>query len=90
MVMQSWIINCLKLYKISNKIIDFIEKTMRTWRVQLTAGGRNLAQAKIQRNIFQGDALSTLLLIIAMMQINHLENAQMNTNLVNRRKKSIT
>ena len=26
MVLQSWIINCLKMYKISNEIINFIEK----------------------------------------------------------------
>ena len=26
---QSWIINCLKLYKISHEIINFIEKTMK-------------------------------------------------------------
>ena len=33
---------------------------MKTWRVELTAGGRNLAEAKIQRGIFQGDTLSPL------------------------------
>ena len=53
--------------KISQEVINFIEKTMKTWRVELTAGGRRLAEAKIQRSIFQGDALSPLLFIIAMM-----------------------
>ena len=52
MVPQSWIINCLKMYKISNEVINFIEKTMKTMRVELTAGGRSLAEAKIQRDIF--------------------------------------
>ena len=28
MVLQSWIINCLKMYKISHEVINFIEKTM--------------------------------------------------------------
>ena len=37
---------------------------MKTWRVELTAGGRSLAEAKIQRGIFQGDALSPLLFIV--------------------------
>ena len=45
---------------------------MKTWRVDLTAGGRSLAETKIQRGIFQGDALSPLLFIIAMIPLNHI------------------
>ena len=45
---------------------------MKTWRVELTAGGRRFAEAKIQRGIFQGDTLSPLLFIIAMMLLNHI------------------
>ena len=71
MVLQSWIIHRLKMYKISHEVINFIEKTMQTWRVELTAGGRALAEAKIQRGIFQEDALSPLLFIIVMMPLNH-------------------
>ena len=48
MVPHSWIINCLKMYKISDEVINFIDKTMKTWRVELTAGGRRLAEAKTQ------------------------------------------
>ena len=72
MVPQSWIINCLKTYKISDEVINFIEKTMKTWRVELTAAGKSLTEAKIQRGIFQGDVLSPLLFIIAMMPLNHI------------------
>ena len=72
MVLHSWIINSLQMYKISDEIINFIYKTMKTWRVELTAGGRKLAETKIQRGIFQGDALSPLLFIIAMMPLNHI------------------
>ena len=64
--------SCLKMYKISHEVIDFIEKTMQTWRVELTAGGCSLAETKIQRRIFQEDALSPLLFIIAMMPLNHI------------------
>ena len=70
MVPQSWTINYLKIYKISHEVIKFIEKTIKIWRVELTAGGTILAEAKIQRGIFQGDALSPILFIIAMMPLN--------------------
>ena len=56
----------------SDEVINFIKKTMKTWRVELTAGGRSLAKTKIHRSIFQGDALSPLLFIIAMMPLNHI------------------
>ena len=68
MVKQRWIINYLKMYKISYEIINFINKTMKTRKVDLIAGGRSLAEAKIQRGIFQGDAL----FIIAMMPLTHM------------------
>ena len=72
MVPLSWIIHCLKMYKISHEVINFIEKTMQTWRVELTAGGRSLAENKIQRGIFQRNALSPLRFIIAMTPLNHI------------------
>ena len=71
MVPHSWIVNSLKMYKILDEVINFIDKTMKTWRVELTAGER-FAEAKIQRGIFQGDALLPLLFIIAMMLLNHI------------------
>ena len=52
MVPQSWIIHCLKMNKISHEAINFIEKIMQTWRVELKAGGRSLAEIKIQKGIF--------------------------------------
>ena len=72
MVPHSWIINSLKMYKISHEIINFMDKTMNIWRVELTARRRSLADASIQRGIFRGDALSPLLFIIAMMPFNHI------------------
>ena len=47
-----------QMYKISDEVIYFIEKTMKTWKVELTAGGRSLVETKIQRGIFQEDAQS--------------------------------
>ena len=66
------IIIIIKMYKISHEVINFINKTMKTWRVELTAGGRSLVETKIQRGIFQKDDLSPLLFIIVMMPLNHI------------------
>ena len=62
----------IKMYKISYETKNFIDKTMKKWRVELTPGGKSLAETKIQSGIFQGDALSPLLFIIAMMPLNHI------------------
>ena len=71
-VPQSWIINSLKMYKISHETINLIEKTMKNWRIEFTTGRKSLAETKIQRGIFQWDALSPLLFINAMMPLNHI------------------
>ena len=71
MAPHSWIINSHKMLKISKEVINFIDRTMKTWRVELKVG-RRLAETKIQKGIFQGDALSPLLFLIAMMPLNHI------------------
>ena len=69
MVLKSWILHYLK---IPDEVIKHIEKTMETWRVELTAGGKSLAEVKIQWGIFQGDALSPLLFVIVMIPLNNI------------------
>ena len=49
MVPQSWIINYPQM--ISGKVINFIDKAIKTWIVELTAGGISLVEMKIQRGI---------------------------------------
>ena len=78
------------MYEISDKVINFIEKTMKTWEEEFVAGGRSSAGAKVQRGIFQ-QVLSPLLFINAMMPLNYiLRNTQPDTNFVNWKKRSIT
>ena len=71
-VAKSWIIHSLKMYKKSDEVIKFIDNTVRNWRVELTAGGKSLTEMKIQRGIFQRDALSPFLFVIAIMPIKHI------------------
>ena len=54
------------MYKIFDKLINFIEKIMKNRRVEQIARGKN------QRGIFQRDILSLLLFVTTMMPFNHL------------------
>ena len=72
MVLQNWVIDCFKMYKIADEVIKFIEETMKNWRVELTAGEKSLTQNKIQQGIFQGEALSPLQFMIAMILLNYI------------------
>ena len=45
---------------------------MKTRRVELTARGKSLTEAKIQRDILQEDRQLSLLFIITMMPLNHI------------------
>ena len=42
---------------------------MKNWRDELTARGKSLIGVKIQRVIFQGEVLSPLLFVIAMIPL---------------------
>ena len=59
------------MYMISGKVIKFIKHTTESWWAELKSGGKSLTEEKIQRGIFQADALSPLLFIIAMMPHNY-------------------
>ena len=45
---------------------------METWKVELTLGAKSLREVKIWRDMFQGDALSPLLFVIAMMPLKYI------------------
>ena len=42
MVLQSWITECLKMYKIFDKIINFMTEAMKNRKVELAVGRKNL------------------------------------------------
>ena len=50
----------------------FIGETIETLRMDLTVGGKSLAEVKILISIFQGDALSQLIFIIVMVPLTHI------------------
>ena len=52
-----WIVDYLKMYKISDKVTKLILEAMKNWEVKLIAGGKTFAEVKIQRGIFNIDAV---------------------------------
>ena len=47
---------------------------MESWKTQLTACGKDLGEVFIRRGIFQGDSLSSLLFVIAMLPLSSVLN----------------
>ena len=75
---------------INNDTWNLFRKPEKNWRVEITAGSKSFAELKIHRGIFQGDALSPLKFVIAIIQLNHIVNAQSDTNfIIGKKKKKI-
>ena len=72
MIPQIWVLYCLKIDKTPEQAVQFMEKTLETWKVELTAEVKGLTEVKIQRRIFQGEVLSLLIFLIAMRLLNHI------------------
>ena len=45
---------------------------MKSWRVERTCGSKTLREVPIKRGILQGDALSPLLFVIALIPLTHI------------------
>lgn len=69
-VPHSWLIECMRMFKVNENLIHFIKEGMDKWRTELTSGNQTLGKVPIRRGIFQGDALSPLLFIMSMIPIS--------------------
>ena len=70
MIPHSWILKCLEMFGAAGNIIALLEKSMNNWETELTASGRTLGTVNIKRGIFQGDSLSPLLFIVALIPLS--------------------
>ena len=61
-------IECLEIYGAEQNTIRFLKNTMSNWKTILTSSGTRLAEVNLRREILQGDSLSPLLFIAAMIQ----------------------
>ena len=69
MVPHSWISECLEMFGIANNVQDFLNNSMKSWKLELNASGKTLGEVDIRRGIFQGDSLSPLLFVLCMVPL---------------------
>ena len=72
MLPHSWILETLGLIKVAKNIDSLLRGSMKDWKTELTAGGTSLGEVTIRRGIFQGDSLSPLLFVVAMIPLTLL------------------
>jgi len=74
-VPHSWILRCLELYKVHPKLCSFISNVMQYWKVSLYCTDQYYGEINILRGIYQGDSLSPLLFVLALMPLSGILNS---------------
>src|SRR5207244_406684 len=62
------------IYKVNPTLKAFLANEVQKWTTRLASSGEILGDVRIKRGIFQGDALSPLLFVMAMIQISSVLN----------------
>ena len=68
-VPHSWIIECLELFGVAEKIKGLLVNSMEKWKVMLCSGNSELGEVEIKQGIFQGDSLSPLVFVLALIPL---------------------
>ena len=68
-VSHSWMSECLEMFGIANNVQNFLNNSMRSWKLALNASGENLREVDIRGGIFEGDSLSPLLSVLCMVPL---------------------
>ena len=69
MVPHSWIEKSKEMFGVAVNMRRFISRNMERWNTELTCGDQRLGNVRIRRGIFQGDSLSPLLFVLAMIPL---------------------
>ena len=69
MALHSWIGECLEIFGFANDVHDFLNDSMKSWKLQLNAEGETLVEVDVRREIFQGNKLSPLFFALYMVPL---------------------
>lgn len=73
-LLYDWILKCLNMIEISDNIRNFVKHWMAPWTMQLTLNGENVGEVDIWWCILQGDSLSPLLWVIALIPLSNIRH----------------
>ena len=69
LVPHSWIEKSMEMFGVAMNMRRFISGNMKQWNTELMSGNQRLGNVRIRRGIFQGDSLSPLLFVLAMIPL---------------------
>ena len=72
MVPHSWISECLEMFGIENNVQDFLNNSMKSWKLELNTSGEKLGEVDVKIGTFQGNNLSPLLFVLCMVPFTWL------------------
>ena len=70
MVPHSQIIECLDLFGVAENIKSLLVNSMEKWKVMLRSANSELGEVEIKLGIFQGDSLSHLVFVLALIPLS--------------------
>ena len=70
MVTHLWIIECLDLFGVAENIKSLLVDSMEKWKVMLILRNFEFGEVEIKRGIFQGDSLSLLVFVLALIPLS--------------------
>ena len=65
-----WFTECLSSLGVADNIRSLLVNSMRKWKVMLCSGNSEWGKVEIKRGIFQGDYLSTLVFVLALISLS--------------------
>ena len=72
MVPHSWILKAPGLVGTARNITELLKRSMQSWRTVLFSENNKLGKVNIRRGTFQGDSLSPLLFVVALIPVTIL------------------
>ena len=70
MVPHLWTIECFDLSGVAENFKNLLVNHMEKWKVMLCSGKSELGEVEIKQGIFQGDSLSPLVFVLALIPLS--------------------